>query len=169
MVTASCAAPAVQAEGDGDTVVAGRQEGGGARPGQSQEGQQVGPDTGWGRRGLRNWANRAFSGMQGRISTGILRVFTATDTTATYVYLVTAWPFSASATEMEQSCATQASLVPAELKDTACTQPPPIGELVNSAIIWGTWIEFRRNTPKLHLVGRPTQQLLCLFQENAFP
>ena len=104
------AVPGIEAEGDGDTVVAGCQEGGGASPRQCQEGQQVSPDTG----GVETFHETHLEVMG---------------------YLVTACPFSASATEMEQSCATHASLVPAELKDTACTQPPPIGELVNSAII----------------------------------
>merc|ERR1711874_632721 len=47
---------------------------------------------------------------------------------------ITIMSLAASATEMELSCPTQASLLPSPEKLTACTQPPPFWELENSVM-----------------------------------
>ena len=104
-------AAGVQVEGDGNTVVTGRHDG----PGES-----IGYVTGQDNVGVCIY----LSVIQVRVSRGSRSVLS----------FITIMSLVASATEMELSCPTQASLDPSPEKLTAWTQPPPLAELENSVM-----------------------------------
>ncbi len=94
-----------------------------------------------------------------RIFVGDIQVRVSNGSRLNLSFIITI-PLGASATAILESCPTQATLVPSWLNPTLWIQPPPLGELENSAI------RFANGIFAPHSVGAGLGSISLMYVEN---
>lgn len=94
-----------------------------------------------------------------RIFVGDIQVRVSNGSRLNFSFIITI-PLGASATAILESCPTQATLVPSWLNPTLWIQPPPVGELENSAI------RFANGIFAPHSVGAGLGSISLMYVEN---